>query len=171
MKSFIILASSIVTLAIPSLVSAHSDEKIPYEVNIATSNSEVSKINADLVTPTASSGWQTKNGVTARVYTDRTATYPASDSYIGITAEKSSPGATYYELVLGKKTGSDSWVQVWSTSGTFASSSTGQYKVDIDNIVSKYSQGTFMVRLKIYAYGDWDTWLGDWETEEFVVLN
>jgi len=140
--------------------------------SVATTASANTPVNTnnDTVTPFVNTGWIKKNNIEARVYTDRTGTYPASDTYIGITGEKRTSGAAYYQLDLWKKGSNGVITQVATTTGTF-SSSTGQWQVKIDDILSKNSSGTFIVNLKIFSYGDWDSWLGDWETSEFLVNN
>ncbi|MGW9128735.1 hypothetical protein ACWGPW_27665 [Paenibacillus chitinolyticus] len=115
-----------------------------------------------LITPLADSGWQTKNNIRARVYTDANS-YGPGTSKIKITAEKSTTGAAYYELYLdnGKE-------MVKVGSGTIGSSVT--LDASVSSIVPVNSQASLTVLLKIYAYGDWDKWLGDWETGSFTVV-
>ncbi|EPD81264.1 MULTISPECIES: hypothetical protein [unclassified Paenibacillus] len=115
-----------------------------------------------LITPLADSGWQTKNKIRARVYTDANSYGPGTNK-IKITAEKSTAGAAYYQLYLMNST---QMVQVGS--GTIGSSVT--LDAAVSNIVPVNSQASIKVLLKIYAYGDWDTWLGDWETDSFTVV-
>ncbi|OZB90930.1 hypothetical protein [Paenibacillus sp. XY044] len=157
-KKITALLSSVVLLtAVATSASAESAEET------------AAPQDSGIFTPYVNTGWIKQNGIEARVYTDRTSSYPVSDTYIGITGEKKTAGSAYYQLTLDKKNGS-TYSQVASTRGTFASS-TGQWQVQIDDILSTGSTGTYRVMLKVFAYGDWDTWLGDWISDDFVVNN
>ncbi|MVP00141.1 hypothetical protein [Paenibacillus lutrae] len=115
-----------------------------------------------LITPKAvgaDSGWQTQSNIRAKVYTNSTY-YGAGSDTITVTAEKSTVGAAYYSIYLMSDT-----QMVKVASGTLGSSVTHQVpKSSLNPILNQYSQGNFKVLLKIFAYGDWFTWLGDWET-------
>lgn len=119
----------------------------------------------------ASSGYVTKNGVTAVVYTDRSGDYPTSDTYIGVTGAKTSAGGTVYYSMLLEQYRNGSWLLVDHEDGSFASQSPLK-KLYIDNFLAKGSSGTFRVQMVLRNdpnsdYGD----LGSWYTPSFKVYN
>lgn len=119
------------------------------------------------ISPAVNTGWIKKNGVEARVYTDRTKDYPATDTYVGVTGEKKGSGTLYYEIKLWRKT-SSGWEEAASTLGSFTSK-TDQAKFNIADFMSKGSSGTFQVALKLFKDKYYDEWLGDWTTESFTI--
>ncbi|MGE6578999.1 hypothetical protein ACQKFM_29260 [Paenibacillus xylanexedens] len=154
-RKFFVILSSVILLA---------------SVSTSVSAKPIFTPETDIVTPFVNTGWSTKNGIEARVYTDRTKDYPVSDDYVGITGEKRTTGSAYYQLTIDRRLNNGVYERANSKTGTFASS-TGQWKVNIDDLQGENSHGTYRVMLKVFAYGDWDTWLGDWTSDDFVVYN
>jgi hypothetical protein len=118
----------------------------------------------------ANSGWETHGGITAKVYTDRSGSYPTRDSYIGVTGQKTSAGGrVYYSMYLDKyKNGK--WYQKDEQMG-YLSSQTPMKKFYINNYLSKGQSGTYRIRFKLFSdSGRWD-WIGDWYTPSFKVYN
>ncbi|WP_036740350.1 hypothetical protein [Paenibacillus sp. HGH0039] len=161
------MTKKLVTILSTSLLVA----SLSSVTSVSANSSDVSPKVAEksLISPQANSGWKKQNGIEARVYTNRTGSYPNSDTYIGVTAEKKTTGAAYYQLVISEQKNGTSYQRA-SKDGTWSGTSIS-HNFNIDDILDRNSQGTFLVRLKIFAYGDWDTWLGDWETETFTVVN
>ncbi|SFD68766.1 hypothetical protein [Bacillus sp. UNCCL81] len=119
----------------------------------------------------ASSGYVTKGGVTAEVYTDRSGDYPSSDTYIGVTGAKTSAGGTVYYSMLLEQYKSGSWLLVDHEDGYFSSQSPMK-KFYIDNLLAKGTSGTFRVEMVLRNdpnsdYGE----LGSWYTPSFKVYN
>ncbi|MCG7434889.1 hypothetical protein [Lysinibacillus fusiformis] len=107
----------------------------------------------------ASSGWQTKGGITLNVSTNK-------DSYkyneqILVDAEKTSAGGTiYYEVVLAKMNiNNGTWYQV----DKFSSGSTSG-KIPQVKFKAIYGTGPYKVRIKAFSDSALDKWIGDWET-------
>ncbi|MED1790322.1 hypothetical protein P4V47_23135 [Brevibacillus laterosporus] len=113
-------------------------------------------------------GWQTKNGVEARVYTDRSGDYPESDSYVKVTGEKKGSGTLYYRLELIKHQDGRE-IGIYSEKGTMTSSASATFYKD--NFLSKGSSGTYSVMLKLFKDRNEDEWIGDWISSTFKVNN
>ncbi|MGG3278818.1 hypothetical protein [Paenibacillus solani] len=114
----------------------------------------------------ASSGWQTKNNIRARVYTDATSYGPGSKN-INVTIDKSTVGAADYQIYVWSQTSSGSTISdIYGTIGT----SSITHSIPISRLLPVNSQGTFTVMLKVFQYGNPDGWLGDWETSSFSVV-
>jgi hypothetical protein len=125
----------------------------------------------------ASSGWLTNGGITANVYTDRTGDYPASDTWIGVTGQKTSTGGTvYYEfnLMHHRADGTDeiagSWQNPETVTGSFSSQSSQRYFY-IDDFLPTGSSGIYWVQMKLYSDSGYQNWIGDWNTAWFAVYN
>lgn len=118
----------------------------------------------------ASTGYQTYNGITANVYTDRTGDYPVSDDWIDVWGQKTSTGGTVYYMVHMDKFNGSSWSQVATQSGSFASQTPAK-RFYINDLLSAGSSGTFRVRFKIFRDSGYQDWIGDWITPSFRVYN
>ncbi|MFL1672958.1 hypothetical protein [Paenibacillus dendritiformis] len=123
------------------------------------------------IAPMVNTGWVKKNGIEARVYTDRLDDYPVSDTYVGVTAEKKAAGGTvYYQIVLSKVKSDGTTYYVDSVYGSMSSKSP-QAKFYIDDFLDKGSSGTYRVMLKIFKDKEYDDWVGDWITDSFKIYN
>lgn len=121
----------------------------------------------------ASSGWLTYGGITANVYTDRTGNYPASDSWIGVTGQKTSTGGTvYYEfnLIHVRADGSGELVPQETQTGSFSSQSPQKYMY-IDEFLPKGGSAIYYIQMKLYSDPGYQNWIGDWNTGSFAVYN
>lgn len=115
----------------------------------------------------ASSGWATYGGITAIVYTDRTGSYPVSDTYIGATGEKTATGGeVYYNMYLTDANHKVIAVQ----QGSFSSMSPMK-KFYIDNYVSKGSSRQFHIQMNLFANSSRTVNYGVWTTPLFTVYN
>ncbi|GKS13518.1 hypothetical protein YDYSY3_45180 [Paenibacillus chitinolyticus] len=149
-----LLAASLLTASLTPVVSAAEISKKP-NVN-------------ELISPQATSGWSNQGGYDCRVYTDRSGSYPVSDDYIGVTAEKKQTGAAYYHITLWKQeNGTEN--QKAEERGTFSTSANVKFK--IDSFQDRNSQATYKVRFSLFQCGNWDGTLGQWTTDEFTVVN
>ncbi|AJS59224.1 hypothetical protein [Paenibacillus sp. IHBB 10380] len=113
----------------------------------------------------ATSGWQTKNNIRARVYTDATSYGPGSRN-INVTVEKSTVGAASYQIYVTSPTGTGGINDIYGTIG----SSPITHTIPISSLLPINEQGTFTVMLKVYQYANYDVWLGDWEIPSFPVI-
>lgn len=148
-------------LIIPSTTSASETSKLVIDP-LPAHGSEISTM--------AASGWSTKNGVQARVYTDRSGTVPESDTYIGVTGEKTSAGGTvYYQLRLIRITNGTEYF-VSQSSGTMTTT-TSQKQFKIDSFLGFSTSGTFKIEMKLFKDSHLEQWIGDWSTPSFTVNN
>ena len=123
----------------------------------------------------ASTGWQTTNGVTAILYTDRSGSYPASDSFVGVTAEKTAAGGTVYYTMDLHQYINGTWYSLGNDqqSGSFSSASPLK-KFNIDNHLSKGKSGTFRVVMELNSNNDWsnpNSFRGFFTTPSFTISN
>ncbi|MCF2719323.1 hypothetical protein LWE69_19985 [Paenibacillus sp. UKAQ_18] len=132
-------------------------------------NPDTSAVSQELITPQANSGWETKNGITARVYTDRNGDVPVSDSYIGVTGEKTAAGGTIYYYYYLVNIDTDR-VVAESNPSSFSSTSP-QSRFPIDNLLNKGQSGNFQIMMKLFSDSNYDNWIGDWYTPSFKVSN
>lgn len=161
--------SALLALSVGSvpLINADAAETTNVKKSVTT---EVKQSSTEEIVPFASTGWETKSGITARVYTDRTGDYPASDDWIDVTGQKTDAGGTvYYRIEIVKQIPAG-WELVATQKGSFASQ-TPTKRFYIDNLLSKGSSGTFKVNLKIFKDSAENYWLGDWTTSSFKVYN
>ncbi|WP_068775810.1 hypothetical protein [Paenibacillus sp. FJAT-26967] len=125
-----------------------------------------------LITPQAigaDSGWQTKNNIRARVYTDATSYGPGTKN-VNVTVEKSTTGAADYIIDVHKQTSSGTWVHSGSAQihGTIANSAS--HSIPISSLLSVNTQGTFRIQLRLFQYANPNGPLGEWFTSSFTVV-
>ncbi|MFF2155787.1 hypothetical protein ACFVVQ_10765 [Paenibacillus chitinolyticus] len=125
-----------------------------------------------LITPQAigaDSGWQTKNNIRARVYTDATSYGPGTKN-VNVTVEKSTVGAADYIIDVEKQESNGNWVGAGSAQihGTIANSAS--HSIPISSLLSVNTQGTFRIQLRIFQYANPDGYLGTWYTSSFTVV-
>ncbi|MED3513088.1 MULTISPECIES: hypothetical protein [Bacillus] len=114
----------------------------------------------------ATSGWETHNGVKAKITTDRSGDYPSTDTYIGINIQTQYSKKLSYQLMINDVNKHELLAE---RRGTIDANGNIDRKILISDFLGKGKSGKFKVLFKAYKYGDYDTWYGDWFTSEFTV--
>lgn len=125
----------------------------------------------------ATSGWSTKSGaggsMYAVVYTDRSGSYPSTDTYIGITGQKSSAGGTAYYTMMVEyyDTDNSGWFGIGPIFTGYFASQSPMKKYYISNLPTRRSSYSVRVQMTLYSSSNksYNTRVGTWTTNSFTV--
>lgn len=125
----------------------------------------------------ASTGWVNGHGLTVKLSTDRSGSYPVQDTFVGVTAEKTAAGGRVYYIMELQRYKNGKWYYSGKTMDEqwgYFSSRTPVKKFMIDNHLAKGESGTFRVKMELNSNDNWQSsssFRGVLITPSFVINN